>query len=536
MVNKECSCFRFELTSRPQFRKIIRKSTDNPIAVLTLVFALSRIVFALAGIRYTINFHDLWHIAEPGLLRDHLLQTLFYLHEQPPLLNLLVGIILKLFPSDYAIVFNGIFIGVGLAISIVLYKLMTHMGVGKIVALIMVLIFMVSPASILYENLFFYDYLLAALLIASAFLLFQYLTIGRLRYLVLFFVLLAVIVLTRSLFHLSWLLLVMVLLMILRRDQWKKIVLAGCIPCMLAVSIYVKNLVVFGNFGGSTWFGMNMARVTICQLDSADRAAMVRNKELSPLSLIPPFSNLSSYQRSVGTGYPTGIPTLDRPLKRDWLGCSTNFNNLAYIEISRQYGRDAQYVLTHRPGAFGKAIMLSSFYYFYPASVHFLLDSNRARISWYERIFDLAIYGQLYDYQNAHPHQDIPDSHGVAKIFKVGIMLVIGIPLLLLYGIRSIRQNFNAGLRGRALSITLAFIVGTMLWIMVVGILFECGENYRFRFMTEPYCFLLLGLFLSNRPWKKSGVMNGVARADGTVAEFRQADMLNAPGAIDGNG
>jgi hypothetical protein len=118
----------------------------------------------------------------------------------------------------------------------------------------------------------------------------------------------------------------------------------------------------------------------------------------------------------------------------------------------------------------------------------------------------------------------------------VGIMLVIGIPLLLLYGIRSIRQNSNAGLRGRALSITLAFIVGTMLWIMVVGILFECGENYRFRFMTEPYCFLLLGLFLSNRPWKKSGVMNGVARVDGTVAEFRQADMLNAPGAIDGNG
>ena len=41
---------------------------------------------------------------------------------------------------------------------------------------------------------------------------------------------------------------------------------------------------------------------------------------------------------------------------------------------------------------------------------------------------------------------------------------------------------------------TMAFIMLTMIWVMVVGNLFEFGENNRFRFVTEPLMFVALGV------------------------------------------
>ena len=41
---------------------------------------------------------------------------------------------------------------------------------------------------------------------------------------------------------------------------------------------------------------------------------------------------------------------------------------------------------------------------------------------------------------------------------------------------------------------TMAFVTLTILWVMLVGIFFEFGENNRIRYVTEPLMFVALGV------------------------------------------
>jgi hypothetical protein len=218
---------------------------------------------------------------------------------------------------------------------------------------------------------------------------------------------------------------------------------------------------------------------------------------------------------------------LDQIVKTDSTEPIVNFNNIAFIELSRQYARDSKHVMATHPGVVVKSAALASFYYFYPAStLYYMVESNRANISGYERAYDLLVYWQLYDYQGMPQKSGGPDRYGVPKIFKVCLFLLIGSPLLMFHGFRLFRRGLRAGPERRPFTITLGFILGTILWIMVIGILLEVGENYRFRYTTEPFIFLLLGLFLTNRPWKRKIVADAAAPEEEVAAELPESVVV----------
>ncbi|MEO5929626.1 MAG: hypothetical protein ABIR47_06815, partial [Candidatus Kapaibacterium sp.] len=490
-------------------------SRYQSIAVIVAAFALSRMLTAAAGVHFIIDILHVSHFADPVLLRDHLLQTLLYLHTQPPFLNMVIGIVLKIFPDSYGTVFHLIWMAMGLFFSIVLHELMVGMGVSRWIALLLTVVFVISPAMILYENYFFYDHFLLVGATVAAWLLYRYLSAKKIYLLVLFFSVISAIVLTRSLFHIAWMASVIIMLLVLCRDDWRRILLAAIIPFMLALSVYVKNQVVFGSFSSSTWLGMSLARISTQQLDSNERQRMARCGEISRISLIPAFSEYDYYRNIIGKSPAAGIPVLDQVAKSSGNEPVLNFNNIDFIDISRQYERDAKHVIATHPGVIVKSVSLASFYYSYPAStLYYMVDSNRVNIVRYERLFDIFVYGQFYDYQHASLKSSGPDQYGVPKIFKVSLFLLIGSPLLIFYGFRLFRRGLRLGSEGRPCTITLGFILGTILWIMAIGILLEVGENYRFRYTTEPWIFLLLGLFLSNRPWKRNAGRKGGVRDD----------------------
>ena len=68
-------------------------------ALLLTVFAVSRIAYYLSGVRFDARpVFTFFQFADPELLKHRLLETLLYLHVQPPGFDLYVAIILKLFP------------------------------------------------------------------------------------------------------------------------------------------------------------------------------------------------------------------------------------------------------------------------------------------------------------------------------------------------------------------------------------------------------------------------------------------------------
>ena len=63
---------------------------------------------------------------------------------------------------------------------------------------------------------------------------------------------LAILLLTRSIFHLAWMLLIVVLLAILLRQYWRQVLLAAAARSCVVVLWYGKNYYYFGTFGAST--------------------------------------------------------------------------------------------------------------------------------------------------------------------------------------------------------------------------------------------------------------------------------------------
>src|SRR5262245_45358680 len=82
------------------------------------LFAVSRVLYALLGVRFdSSTLPGYMQFIDPPLLRDRLLESLWYYHAHPPLLNLFSGIGLKLFGDNADVYFSLSFHVLGLAMA-----------------------------------------------------------------------------------------------------------------------------------------------------------------------------------------------------------------------------------------------------------------------------------------------------------------------------------------------------------------------------------------------------------------------------------
>ena len=92
------------------FKKGVRRELSAPVA-LGVIFIFSRILYSRAGLQFDVGtINRTWHFIDIYLLKHDLWRSIFYLHTQPPLMNLLTGIGLQLFPETYASVFRAFFL------------------------------------------------------------------------------------------------------------------------------------------------------------------------------------------------------------------------------------------------------------------------------------------------------------------------------------------------------------------------------------------------------------------------------------------
>ncbi len=461
-----------------------------PLAYVLCAFVLARLAGFLLGVRFdTGSLGHYWQFIDPQLLRTNLLESLYYLHSQPPLFNLFLGIVVKLSGGHEAFTFHVIFIAFGLTLSISLYLVMTNLGLPDKLSSILTIIFVASPSCLLYEDFLFYTYPIAAVLCLSALVLHRYLKFGRFRHLAIFFALLASLVLTRSIFHLIWFVVLTVPLIWLGRNNWKKIALAAGVPFLLCFLLYVKNAHEFGSFSSSTWFGMNFARLTTWRLPLSERYKLIGQGKISTLSVVKPFRKLETYQRHshVPLADSTGISVLDQTQKSTG---APNLNNLTYINISRQYLQDALYVLPRYPGTYLGSLFESLLIYFVPTSSYSFLKDNREMIGIVDRVYNLILCGQL-QYE-----KEITDDR---TFFNTGLLTALGYLVVIVYGFLLVRQALRRKPVNFPNALTLLFIWLNLVYVTTVGNAFELGENNRFRFVVDPLFLILLGIALKRR-------------------------------------
>jgi hypothetical protein len=435
-----------------------------------------------------------YQIVDPVLLKTRLFESVLYLHSQPPLFNTFLGCVLKLFPNHFAFAFNVIYFCLGLVLAVSLLELMFRLGVSTTVATILTVLFIIGPSCILYENWLFYTYPLTAGLCVSGLLLHTSVTSGRTRHAIMFFAILAILVLTRSLFHFLWFVLIALTWFIGDRQRRRTILLACLVPFLAVFVLYAKNLYLFGTFTSSSWFGMNLARMTTSFLPDEERALLVEKGTLSRLALLLPFRDCSQYRSYVSEMKKTNVLVLDQEVKSTG---GTNFNNSLYVEVSRLYGNDAARVMIIRPQAYLMALFRAYYIYVLPANLNKFLDANDEKIWDLDRAYDLLLCRVLHDGIDDVIRAEI-NGHYATLFLNLPILLLLGLPYLWFYGLRRIIKGRAGAASHRTTIVTLLYIWLNITYVTVVGNCLEVGENNRFRFMLDPFYLAILGFLITD--------------------------------------
>ncbi|MDB5096329.1 MAG: hypothetical protein JWM80_750, partial [Cyanobacteria bacterium RYN_339] len=352
-----------------------RRLVTHPLAALLALFVASRALGFAVGVRFSLfPLEWYWQYLPVDWLRHDLARGLYYMHDQPPLFNAYLGLVLKACPGHEALAFQVSYLALSLAFLATLYGLQRRLGVDRWIAAGLVACFMLAPATLLYENWLFYAYPTAALLAFGALALAGYLerrTFGRA---LAFFGVLAVLALTRSMYHLVWLGGIAAWLAWALPAERRRVLLAAVGPLLLVALWYAKNLLVFGMFSASSSVGMSFAKLSLGESRREQREAFHAAGLISDLAVVGPWRPLALYPPAYWQLPPTGISLLDAPLKPSG---EPNFHHLAYVGIARQFGRDAVAVVRTHPEIYLKGVGKAFLTYLRPASEYMLLVENR---------------------------------------------------------------------------------------------------------------------------------------------------------------
>lgn len=420
-------------------------------------------------------------------LAHNLGQSLLYLHGQPPLLNLLVGLALKL---------ANVFGASPQAIAYVLQIVLGGISVCGFAGLAGLLIDRTAPRRccialltchpVFYMTLheFFYTFHeIAALALAPIFIA-RYLRSGGVGALAAVCLLLGGLSLERTLFHPVLVFLVPVALVGLRgrlagSKKFQRTGIAVCLALTAGglLAWPMKNYVIFGAFTSSTWQGYNFSRGLALGLTPFDDIVLATPPE--PFASIPVLSKVFKTPEEPGG-----------PVARNW-------NHYGLIEVFREDQRVALEAIRNDPArllrkAWTNYRLMSRFSGRHPKMSYMgTMDRPAPPASevWM-RLYE-AITVQEFRLPDALIHPDYrkpadPDSIIPPYLEFSGFFLTFPLVLVL-----AARKSWRIHRDDPVLAAVTAFMIATVLWVTAMILFVDGDEGNRIRTSTEMYLVVL---------------------------------------------
>lgn len=474
-------------------RKLDASRTGRRAWILVASFAAVHVPYYVLGVFFDHrSLIEYVHFLDPELLRTRLLESLVYLHIQPPLFNLFAGLVLKITPESVWL-FQAIFLCLGFALYASVFALQTRLGVRPPIAYVLSTLFLLSPTFILFEHFLLYEIPCAALLALAALALSRVLESHSRPALAVFFGSLFLLCATRTTFHWGWFALMWMALLLVGREQRRRIFLFGLVPFLLLLVVPAKNYLLFGEFTTCTFGGKNLWIMTAGNLRWDDKVRLIDEGKLSKVSLVNRWASLDAYPpefHEVSERF-RGIPALSEEYKSNG---AVNYNHYGHIPICREYGKDAAYSLLHRPRAYLIAVALSAYRYCAPATERPVSPENKERMSPIITLYDYVVYGK-WPFAMA-PEHPLRQRGGHPPY----LFLLAGLPLLFCFGVLRAAKETD-----RTRRLLLLFMLFNVFMIAALGCALDFTDAARYRFMTDGFYVVLLALLLESITRRFSG-------------------------------
>jgi len=412
---------------------------------ITAFFLLSRAAGYWLGLRFSAaNLGCQWHFLPNDLLKEDLTRSVLALHSQPPLFNLFLGVGMKLF-SDPLPFFQLCFLAMSWGLLYFLFRCFTEAKFPNWLAYGATFLFGLNPSLFLFENFLFYTLWEAFFLTAALFFLLQ----KRMRW---FAASVTCLMFTRASFHPTWYL-VLVALHPGFRKHWRTL----SVP-LLACGLWMfKNWLVVGSFAMSTALGMGVLKNALLHVKASELRHWIENGEVSALAMVPPFAPVERYQPWIGNLPSRGVRALDDPGTH----ACPNSNHTAYVQVAKQMQAIFTTAIVKRPEAYLATVGDAAALFLTSSASYEVRGVKIESIAWLEKIYAGVLSPSI-----------------LAIVF-----LIVGI-----LGIAWTRDNP-----------ALFFSVGTILYLSVITLLLEIGENQRVRFGVSP--LLLWSALYLGRVW-----------------------------------
>ena len=444
--------------------------------MLLLAFLLTRLVARAAfGLRFDSDVLGYWHVLDLPLLRDDLARSLLYLHGQPPLYNLFLGLGFKAVPAALAPrLFEALFLALGYFGILGIHALLLELGAPRRAAFAAALLQVFSTTWLVYESWLFYTLPTAVLMTWAAVWLARAAR-GHTR---------AVLAYAAAVAGLSWIratyqpafagaALALLLVAVHGLGPELRRVARGAALAAFALVLLLptKNYLLFGSFSSSTWLGMNLAHMTTERLDEATREAWIQAGLVSPVVRLHSFSPLAEFPAELRAA-PPGTPAHPALVAESKADGSPNFNHAAYLAISRAYQRAAAVVVRRRPDLYLDRVRRALRTWLRPPTDYILVVPEREALGDWDRWHSRYVLWSAADRRRAGPTLVLLPA---AALFFAALLL---------------RPRAE---RRRLLLLT-SFALLAIAWNFVASNLADVEENNRFRVEVEGL-IVVLGCF-----------------------------------------
>ena len=331
------------------------------------------------------HWDGVWQTIPTELLLEHPLQSIWHLHAQPPAYACWGWILLKIggvggFPFLLRlahILLGGITVGVT-------FRLILAMTGRVRWALAGGLIMLFNPSLIYFQAYILYEMLLIGLLTTSAWLLWRLLTFDCRRHLFLWVVVLNIVVLTRSLYHVVFL----VCGLLFALPAWKSLGLRKSLLIMFVALVpsgswYIKNLNQYGFCGPSSWYGLGWFKTAASMYAHEDLNRLKDHGIIDAWVLKDPYQGEVSDAIQLFPPSGTGVAILNR----------MDFHHASIPQLSRAYAVNALQLIRHQPSMYLRAVHDGYMRFCRPSSTFHHLDPLGGILFW-EGVYNLLFSGQ----------------------------------------------------------------------------------------------------------------------------------------------
>ncbi len=469
------------------------KKVDWIIISVSYIF-VNFLYFYTGGKFHFDHIKYFWQFLDVRYLKNDLLRGVFYLHSQPPLFNFITGVLIKnpfLKPQTFAMI---LFLILGYFSLILFYKIMVMLDIDNKLSLFFSLIFFFNPSFLMFETFYFYTLPVIFLLILSLYFLIRYFKEKNIRHFTLFLFSLLVLSLIRSIFHLLFFLMLFFIFFYLKKEERRKVYKRIAIVTFILLLFYLKNFILFDTFSLSSWFGMNFAKVFSFYMDKKEKKKLLTGNLEDVFYIIPPFSFPKMYPQrylAIPEKY-RNIPELSKSYKRIGDVFISNYNYYPYIRISKIYLKKYLKALEVVPMSYMRGVLKSFEFYLIPAYHIYLIKKDS---TFLKRLIFTFNYLLLRFWNSEDKKKYTLSEKKLAFYTKFAFYPLFAIFVLLTFPLFIFNLRVERTFWKRIVYI---FIFFTIIYVMYVGMFFECGENNRFRFTTHAYYLIVWAIFIKN--------------------------------------